>query len=133
MAYPLTHREYYEGLKEGKLLGLKCNECGAITVPPKINCLSCSSTDLVKTELRSDAEIKTFTVIRVAPEGFASPYVVAMAELDEGPWLIGNLVDVDPDSVSMDIIGKKVSIGHKVIPPANYTAGEGVAVTFTLK
>jgi len=133
MAYPLTHKEYYEGLKDGKLLGLKCKECGGITVPPKISCLNCCCTDLEITELSGGAEIKTYTVIRVAPEGFEPPYVVAMAELDEGPWLMGNLVGVDPDSVGMDIIGKKVRVGHKVCPPANYTAGEGVAVTFSLE
>lgn len=133
VTYPLTHRQYFEGLKAGKLLGLKCKKCGAITVPPKINCLQCCSTDLEITELSGKGEIKTFTVIRVAPEGLTAPYVVAMAELEEGPWVMGNLEGVDPDSVTMDVIGKRVMLGHKVIPPANFTAGEGVAITFLLE
>lgn len=133
MAYPLTHRQYYEGLKDGKLLGLKCKACGALTVPPKINCLQCCSTDLEVTELSGQGEIKTFTVIRVPPQGLEAPYVVALAELVEGPWVMGNLVGVEPGKVTMDIIGKKVTIGHKVIPPDDFTAGEGVAITFSLK
>jgi hypothetical protein len=39
----------------------------------------------------------------------------------------------DPGAVTMDIIGKKVTIGHKVVPPDIHSAGEGVAVTFSLK
>lgn len=132
MAYPLTHKQYYEGLKAGKLLGLTCRKCGAVTVPPKVNCLQCSSTDLEVTELSGLAEIKTFTVIRVAPEGLKAPYVVALAELEEGPWVMGNLEGVDAEKVTMDIIGKKVKIGHKVVPCDIYSAGEGVAVTFLL-
>lgn len=133
MAYPLTHKQYYEGLKAGKLLGLKCRKCGAITVPPKVNCLQCSGADLEVTELSGLAEIKTFTVIRVAPEGLEAPYVVALAELDEGPWVMGNLEGVDAGKVTMDIMGKKVRIGHKVVPPDIYSAGEGVAITFSLE
>ncbi len=35
MEYKLTAKMFAEALKEGKLLGLKCNKCGAYTVPPK--------------------------------------------------------------------------------------------------
>ncbi len=39
MEYKLTFKGYNEALKENKLLGLKCQECGTITVPPKMVCL----------------------------------------------------------------------------------------------
>lgn len=132
MAYPLTYKQYYEGLKAGKLLGLKCRKCGAVTAPPKINCLQCNGADLEVVELSGQAEIKTFTVVRVPPEGMTAPYVVALAELAEGPWVMGNLEVADPGAVTMDIIGKKVTIGHKVVPADLYSAGEGVAVTFSI-
>lgn len=133
MAYPLTHREFYEGLKAGKLLGLKCKSCGSYTVPPKICCAECGGTELEVVHLSGKGEIKTFTVIRVAPEGFRAPYIVALAEMEEGPWLMGNLEGIDPDGYKGKIIGSKVKTGHRVIPPANYTAGEGVAITFLLE
>ncbi|MFZ5644630.1 MAG: Zn-ribbon domain-containing OB-fold protein [Bacillota bacterium] len=72
----------------------------------------------------------TYTVIRVAPEGYKAPYMVAMVETEEGPRLIGNLEGIDIDSDGNKIIGRKVTIGHRVIAPGNYTAGEGVAITF---
>lgn len=132
MAYPLTYIEFYEGLKEGKLLGLKCKQCGSYTAPPKICCAECGSTEVEVVQLSGRGEIKTFTVIRVAPDGFNPPYIVAMAEMEEGPWLMGNLEGVDPDNLPGKIIGSKVKTGHKVIEPALYTSGEGVAITFSL-
>ncbi|MGB9846784.1 MAG: hypothetical protein ACPLRH_04680 [Desulfotomaculales bacterium] len=57
---------------------------------------------------------------------------MAMAELEEGPWFLGNLEGVDADRASQELIGKKVKVGHKVVPPMRYSAGEGVAVTFFL-
>ena len=46
MEYKLTFKDYDEALKQNKLLGLKCNACGAITVPPKMVCRQCTDTDL---------------------------------------------------------------------------------------
>lgn len=64
--------------------------------------------------------------------GLTFPYIVAMAELVEGPWIMGNIVGVDPDKAGMELIGKKVVVGHKVLPQMNYTSGEGVSPTFKI-
>jgi len=130
--YKLTHKEYFDALKEGKLMGLKCLECGGYTAPPKVCCDNCGGTGLEAVQLSGRGEIKTFTVIRVAPEGLEAPYIVALAQLEEGPWIMGNIVDLDPDGAGLELIGKKVQVGHKVLPPMNYTAGEGVSPTFKI-
>ncbi|MEW5954374.1 MAG: Zn-ribbon domain-containing OB-fold protein [Bacillota bacterium] len=132
MYYKLNHRQYFEALKQGQLLGLKCGACGEITAPPKACCDNCAATDLEVLNLSGEGEIKSYTVIRVAPEGLKAPYIVAMVELAEGPWLMGNLVDFDPERASLELIGKKVTVGHKVVSEMNYTAGEGVTPTFTM-
>jgi uncharacterized OB-fold protein len=131
MEYKLTAKMFAEALKEGKLMGLKCNKCSAYTAPPKKVCMECGSEDMEITQLSGKGQIRTFTVIRVPPEGFEAPYVVGMAELDEGPWLMGNIIDIDADAATMDIIGKKVSVGHQVLPGDKFSAGEMVAVTFS--
>ena len=133
MEYKLTAKMFAEALKENKLLGLKCNKCGAYTVPPKKVCMECSSEDLEIVQLSGKGKIQTFTVIRVPPEGFEAPYIVGMAELDEGPWLMGNIIDVDADAATMELIGKKVNVGHQVLPGDKCSAGEMVAVTFSLQ
>lgn len=131
--YKLTHNEYFTALKENHLLGLKCIGCGTVTVPPKATCEQCSSTDLEVTSLAGEGEIRTFTVIRVAPEGLQAPYIVVLVELGEGPWLMGNLHGIEPDRASMDLIGKRVKLGHKVVAQTQYTAGEGVVPLFSLE
>lgn len=132
MEYPLTHKQFYNGLKEGKLLGLKCRTCGALTTPPKMCCVECSGADLEVVELKSEGEIKTFTIIRVSPEGFPAPQIVALAEMADGPWLMGNIEGLDIEQATMNLIGKKVKLGCKIIPRLDYTSGEGVAITFSL-
>ena len=46
--------------------------------------------------------VYTFTIVRqygMAPFASMVPYVVAMIELPEGPRLLGNVTDCDPESV----------------------------------
>lgn len=107
--------EFFKNLKEGKLLGLKCKDCGAITSPPKNSCNKCGSRKLEKTLLSGKGIIKSYTVTYIAPMGYEKevPYTVALVELEEGPWIIGRL-DLDPNIVEReDLIGKKVSVYAK--------------------
>ena len=133
MEYKLTYDKYKEALIGGKFLGLQCNKCKGYTVPPKKVCIECGSEDVDIIEVAGKGEIRTYTVIRVAPEGFTAPYIVAMVELVEGPWVMGNIIDVDPDQANMDLMGKKVAIGHKVVPGDKFSAGDGVALTFKIE
>ncbi len=130
--YKLTHLQYFAALKENILKGLKCLDCGTITVPPKATCDECGSTNQEVTQLSGEGVIKTFTVIRVAPEGFKAPYVVVLTQLREGPWLTGLLNSTNPESVTMELIGKKVKLGHQVVQHMKHTAGEGVVPLFSL-
>lgn len=135
MEHKLTFMQFNEALKGNKLLGLKCNQCGAVTVPPKITCSECTSTDMDIVELSGEGEIQTFTTVFVAPEGREDecPYVIVLVSLNEGPWMMGNLTGIEPDKVTMDVIGKKVKMGHGVFPGDKYSAGEGVRPLFSLE
>ena len=126
MEYKLTFKQYNEALKKDKLLGLKCNQCGTINVPPKMVCAGCASQDLEVIELSGKGTIKTFTTVFVPPEGreAEAPYTIVMVELDEGPWIMGNLIDIDPRKATMDLIGRRVEMGHKVFPGDKYSAGD---------
>ena len=134
MEYKLTSKAYSEALKENKLLGLKCRACGAITATPRMVCRECNSTDLEIVELKGTGKIQTFTTAYVASEGREPevPYVIVLVELDEGPWLMGNLGDIDPTQVTMEVIGKRVKMGNKVFPGDKYSAGDGASPLFSL-
>ena len=135
MEYKLTFKEYNEALKEDRLLGLKCKECGTITVPPKMVCRKCTSPDMEIVQLSGKGKIQTFTVNNVASEGREDevPYTIVLVELDEGPWIMGNLTGIDPNKVTMEVIGKGVKMGHKVFPGDKYSAGEGTGLLFSVE
>ncbi len=134
MEYKLTFKEYNEALKNNKLLGLKCQDCGSITIPPKMVCRKCTGTNMEVVELKGTGKIQTFTTVNVASEGRESeiPYTIVLVELDEGPWIMGNLTGIDPAKATMeDLIDKKVKMEKgEVFPGDKYSAGEGARPLF---
>lgn len=116
MEYPLTWKEYDKALRKNKLLGLKCKSCGAVTCPPKMTCDNCTGTDLEVTELTGKGKLVTYTVMQIAPEGRENetPYIMALVELDEGPWIFGRIGGVDPGKMTIESIGKKLRLSHSV-------------------
>jgi len=134
MEYKLKFKEYNEALKENRLLGLKCRDCGAITIPPKMVCSKCAGSEAEVVQMKGQGSIRTFTTVFVASEGRESevPYTIVMVELDEGPWIMGNLDGIDPKTASMDLVGKKVTMSNRVFPGDKYSAGESTRPLFTL-
>ena len=134
MEQKLYFKDYNEALKQDKLLGLKCKACGALTVPPKMACRQCASYDMEVVEVKGSGKIRTFTTVFVGAEGRESevPYILVVVELDEGPWIMGNLESIDPKSATMELVGKKVKMGHKIFPGDKYSAGEAASPLFSL-
>ena len=134
MEYKLTYKRFKENLLEGRLLGLRCLDCRTAIVPPKMLCTHCQGPNMEIEELSGEGEILTYTVVRVAAEGFVPPIVVALVRLKDGAQVMGNVVDIDPNKVTMDaLMGKKVKVGHRQVEADKYSAGERVALTFHVK
>jgi uncharacterized OB-fold protein len=135
LEYKLTFKQYNEALKKNRLLGLKCGDCGAITIPPKMVCRSCTGTNLDVTEMGGRGEVVTFTTVNVAAEARENeiPYTIVMVKLDEGPWIMGNLIDIDPEEATMELIGRRVKMGHKVFCGDKYSAGDGARPLFSFE
>lgn len=90
----------------------RCLECGALNFPPKAVCLECErGTEFEAVELSGDGEVYSYTVTSpgAAPPEFAGQaeaegeYVVAIVELEEGPRITGQVVDIDPESVEIGL------------------------------
>jgi uncharacterized OB-fold protein len=133
MEYKLDFKKYSDALTKNRLLGLRCNECSQYTCPPKMTCQECGGLDLEIIQLSGKGEIRTFTQTFVAPQGreCEAPYTVVLVELEEGPWIAGNLIDISPDGVNMDLIGRKVKLGHKIFPGDPYSAGPAARPVFS--
>lgn len=134
MEQKLYFQDYNEALKQNKLLGLKCRACRAITVPPKMACRQCGAFDMEIIEVKGSGKIRTFTTVFVGAEGREGevPYIIVMVELEEGPWIMGNLEGIDPKTASMELIGKKVKMGNKIFPGDKYSAGESARPLFRM-
>lgn len=134
MDQKLYFKDYNEALKQNRLLGLKCKACGALTVPPKMACRQCASPDMEVVDVKTSGKIRTFTTVFVGAEGRESevPYILVMVELEEGPWLMGNLEGIAPQTASMELIGKKVKMGNKIFPGDKYSAGEAARPVFSI-
>ena len=103
-------RAYWQACNEGRLLIQHCQACGQLQFYPRLVCTRCASASLDWIEASGRASVKSFTIIRraVSPAFEADvPYVVALVTLEEGPTMMANIVDCDPERVT---IGQSVQV-----------------------
>jgi uncharacterized OB-fold protein len=132
MEYKLTFAAWREGLRSGKLLGLKCKDCGSVTCPPRKVCSECTGENMEIVELARQGEIRTFTVCYAVPSGFQGPYVVAIADLEKGGRIMGDVLEIDPLKAGMELIGQKVQVGYREIP-GDFLTGQDTRLALTFK
>ena len=98
-----------------QMIGTRCSTCDTTYFPPRFICPNCRGSGKVsETKLSGLGEVITYTVVRVAPEGFEkeAPYVVGIIKLDEGPRITSQIVDCDLAEIQ---IGTKVrSVFRKI-------------------
>ncbi|MFN3534011.1 MAG: Zn-ribbon domain-containing OB-fold protein [Desulfatiglandales bacterium] len=132
MEYPIPFSRYQEHMREGRFVGLRCGACGSVLFPPRAVCPECGGRDFSETELKGEGIIRTFTVIRVPPEGRKAPYTIVMVELSEGPYVLGNLLGLNPDEVGMELIGKRVLMKPQLVGGDLLLRGEFLVPGFYL-
>lgn len=89
---------WYQYLKEGKIMGLRCRECGTYEFPPVPVCNECSSTDMEWVEMSGEATIKSATYVAMGIFPYSKePVVSATLRLKEGPvfvsWIPGGTAE----------------------------------------
>jgi uncharacterized OB-fold protein len=125
MEYQLAFfKEREEGYKAGKLLGLKCKDCGKVTFPPRKVCADCGSENQEIVEMSGKGEIVTLTTCMAVPIGFQGPFVVAMVSMEEGGRVMADINVPDPTKAGLELIGKKVQSTVKEIPGDFMTGGD---------
>jgi uncharacterized OB-fold protein len=94
---------YWSALHEGRLLVQRCQDCDEYQLYPRDRCLACRG-PVSWQEASGRGTIYSFTVIRqnyARPFRDWIPYVVALVDLEEGPRIMSNVVDCDPDAVQV--------------------------------
>jgi uncharacterized OB-fold protein len=79
----------------------KCKKCNGIFFPARLVCPDCSSKEFDTINLSGKGKLNTFTIIRVAPEGFGDqvPYAIGIVELEEGIKVMGQITDCNPEEL----------------------------------
>ncbi len=100
---PATRR-YWESAAEGVFLLPRCRDCDRFHHHPRRWYPYCWSTELDWDSPSGRGTVVTYSVVHQAPSpGFTVPYVLAVVRLDEGPQMMCNLVEVDPDEVRCEL------------------------------
>jgi uncharacterized OB-fold protein len=100
---PMQERDmpFWRALREGRLTGQVCCNCGQVRVPPTRDCPVCLSPQSTLKTLSGRGTI--VSACRLHRPYFkelatALPYVVILVRLDEGPLLYSNLTE-EPGSL----------------------------------
>jgi len=97
---PLFH-QFYEGLKQKKILGSPCLECGKVWIPPRSFCPSCHGNMGELKEVSQEGQIVTWTIACQPFHGspVSTPFIAGLVRLDgtdcDFLHLIGGLNPVD--------------------------------------
>jgi uncharacterized OB-fold protein len=112
-----TIESYLEFIRNKKLMGTRCKDCGAIFVPVRKLCIDCNSTNMEWIEMSGKGEIAAFTSITVGTPFFVEkgydrnkPYCFSVIKLQEGPMVSAQLVGVDESKPETIQVGMPVKV-----------------------
>jgi uncharacterized OB-fold protein len=93
-----VNRPFWDACARGELRLQRCRSCGHLRYPAAIVCPACLSAETEWQAVSGRGKVFSFVVFQRAYhpawEGRV-PYNVALIELDEGPILLSNVIDVD--------------------------------------
>ena len=112
-----TATSFNKFLGEKKLMGSKCQKCGAVYLPPRPLCLNCHDTQMEWVEFSGKGELAAFTAVAVAPTfmlaqglGKNNPYVSGVVRLTEGPGISARILGVDAKKPETIGVGTPVQL-----------------------
>lgn len=97
-------KPYWEGARDGKLMIPKCRACGKAFLYPRVLCPFCASREIDWIQASGRGRLYSFEIAhQILNKAFKvkTPVVLAMVELEEGPRLLTNLVEVEPDPATL--------------------------------
>ena len=103
---PLIHPDnepYWTALREHTLRMQRCTDCHTLRFPVSPICHQCLSEGVEWEQLSGRGTLGTWIVVEQVTGNPAwsedVPFVVALVNLEEGPRMTSNVVDVDPDTL----------------------------------
>jgi hypothetical protein len=93
---PVTE-PFWFALRDRKLTVQRCEACQALRFPPEVGCFECGSMTTTWVELSGRATLWSWTIGHPPLLPFfaeRAPWPVVVVQLDEGPRMVTNIVDV---------------------------------------
>jgi uncharacterized OB-fold protein len=108
---PETER-FWQAAVDGEFLLRECEECGLTYYYPRNHCPDCLSPNVRWREADGTGEVYSYTITEQVPNcpDDELPLVIGYVELDEGPRVLTNIVNCDPDSIG---VGARVSARYR--------------------
>ena len=93
---------FWTAAAEGRIHLPRCNDCGDVIWYPRDWCPSCGG-DVTWKDVASTGTVYSFSIVMKGQGRWrdAGPYVVAYVDLDAGPRMMTNIVDVDPSEIEI--------------------------------
>ena len=113
-------KEWYDYLAEGKIMGLRCKDCGSIEFPPTPVCKKCSSTDLEWDEVATGGTLLSVSYSPVGIPGYTQdPALTGYARMDEGMYfatVIDGVSAEDQDALLERMRTEDVRVEMTIVP-----------------
>jgi len=94
-------QEFWDGLKRHELRIQKCQDCNEFYFFPRPFCpkAGCRSSNVEWETVSGKGKLHTYVISHrgFGPWAEDAPYVIAVVELDEGPRLMTNIINVEPE------------------------------------
>lgn len=91
-----TATKYHQFIREKKLMGIRCIECGQKIIPPRPICPKCGSTRFEWIEFGKEGKLTSFTETHVTGAKWVkeAPILIGIVELEEGEQVTARLYNV---------------------------------------
>jgi len=104
-------RPHWDGCREGELRVQRCRACGGYVFIPQPVCTHCQEASLEWVRSSGRGTLYSYTTVhRPQRPEFEVPYTVAIVELEEGFFMLTNLVDCPAERMR---IGMPVEVSFR--------------------
>lgn len=108
--------EFFNGAKEGRLRLQRCTSCQTWGFPPISICAECGSQEIEWADASGTGTVYSHGLLQRAYHPRHQdrlPLILAQVDIPEGLRLMTNIVDTDPDQVS---VGDEVTAAFETFP-----------------
>jgi len=98
------NQPFWDALNGGELRIQRCADCGTLRHPPRPMCAHCQSFDVEWARMSGRGTVFSYIVTHQPIHPALAdrvPFATVIVELEEGPRLTTNLVDVAPDEITI--------------------------------